>query len=108
MSNGASHLEGLSHFGRAHWLAEEVLRWAGLDLISLRIASLFYENVPTLHGRSIRDEGTIRNCFGDVRLSWISGEDAAGIGLAALLHPERFEGGMVQYIRQSAGLLSHA
>ena len=108
MSNGASHPESPSHFGRAHWLAEEVLRWAGLDLISLRIASLFYENVPTLHGRSIRDEGTIRNCFGDARLTWISGEDAAGIGLAALLHPQRFEGGIVQYIRQGAELLSHA
>jgi len=108
MSVGVSHPESPSHLGRAQWLAEEVLGWAGLDLTILRIASLFYENVPTLHGRSIRDEGTIRNCFGDVRLSWISGEDAAGIGLAALLHPERFEGGMVQYIRQGAELLSHA
>ena len=107
MSNGASHPESPSHFGRAHWLAEEVLRWAGLDLISLRIASLFYENVPTLHGRSIRDDGTIRNCFGDARLTWISGEDAAGIGLAALLHPERLEAGMVQY-PTGAELLSHA
>src|SRR5256712_3972297 len=52
MSNGASHPESPSHFGRAHWLAEEVLGWAGLDLVILRIASLFYENVPTLHGRS--------------------------------------------------------
>jgi uncharacterized protein YbjT (DUF2867 family) len=60
-----------------------------------------------LHGRSIRDEGTIRNCFGDARLTWISGEDAAGIGLAALLHPERFEAGMVQY-PTGAELLSHA
>src|SRR5260370_7127704 len=50
----------------------------------------------------------IGKCFGDVRLSWISGEDAAGMGLAALLHAERFEGGMVQYIRQGAELLSHA
>jgi len=105
---GVSHRESPSHLGRAQWLAEEVLGWAGLDLTILRIASLFYENVPTLHGRSIRDEGTIRNCFGDVRLSWISGEDAAGIGLAALLHPSVFEGGMVQYIRQGAELLSHA
>src|SRR5258705_6798731 len=108
MSVGVPHPESASALGRAEWLAEEVLGWAGLDLTILRIASLFYENVPTLHGRSIRDEGTIRNCFGDVRLSWISGEDAAGIGLAALLHPERFEGGMVQYIRQGAELLSHA
>jgi len=107
MSNGASHPESPSHFGRAHWLAEEVLRWAGLDLISLRIASLFYENVTTLHGRSIRDEGVIRNCFGDARRTWISGEDSAEIGLVALLHPERFEGGMVQY-PPGAELLSHA
>src|SRR5882762_9811987 len=107
MSNGASHPESPSHFGRAHWLAEEVLGWAGLDLIILRIASFFYENVPTAHGRSIRDEGMIRNCFGDARLTWISGEDAAELGLVALLHPERFEGGMVQY-PPGAELLSHA
>ena len=107
MSNGVSHSESPSHFGRAHWLAEEVLGWAGLDLLILRIASLFYENVPTAHGRSIRDEGMIRNCFGDTRLTWISGEDAAEIGLVALLHPERFERGMVQY-PPGAELLSHA
>src|SRR5438132_992826 len=107
MSNGASRPESPSHFGRAHWLAEEVLGWAGLDLVILRIASFFYENVPTAHGRSIRDEGMIRNCFGDARLTWISGEDAAEIALVALLHPERFERGMVQY-PPGAELLSHA
>lgn len=106
MSNGASRPESPSHFGRAHWLAEEVLGWAGLDLISLRIASLFYENIPTLHSRSIREEGMVRNSFGDARLSWISGEDAAEISLVALLHPERFEGGMVQF-PPGAELLSH-
>jgi len=84
-----------------------VLRWAGLDLISLRIASLFYEKRTDVARPIIRDEGTIRNCFGDARLTWISGEDAAGIGLAALLHPERFEAGMVQY-PTGAELLSHA
>src|SRR6266576_1173130 len=69
MSNGASHPESPSHFGRAHWLAEEVLRWAGLDLISLRIASLFYENVPTLHGRSIRFEPITREAWRDELLA---------------------------------------
>src|SRR6266576_6134143 len=106
MSVGVSHPESPSHLGRGQWLAEEVLGWAGLDLIILRIASLFYENVPTAHGRSIRDEGMIRNCFGDARLTWISGEDAAEIGLVALLHPERFERGRVQY-PPGAELLSH-
>jgi uncharacterized protein YbjT (DUF2867 family) len=45
--------------------------------------------------------------FGDARLTWISGEDAAEIGLVALLHRERFERSTVQY-PPGAELLSHA
>ena len=48
MSVAVSHPESPSHLGRAQWLAEEVLGWAGLDLIILRIGALFCENVPTL------------------------------------------------------------
>jgi len=84
-----------------------VLGWAGLDLTILRIASLFYENVPTLHGRSIRDEG--RSATASATCA--SPDQRRGCRrdrLAALLHPERFEGGVVQYIRQGAELLSHA
>src|SRR5207249_3312833 len=40
-------------------------------------------------------------------LTWISGEDAAEIGLVALLHRERFERSTVQY-PPGAELLSHA
>jgi uncharacterized protein YbjT (DUF2867 family) len=82
---------------RAQWLAEEVLRWSGLDLLVLRVGALFYENVVTFHSRSIREECVIRNNFGDVPSPWISAQDAAALALAALVHPERFSGASVQY-----------
>jgi uncharacterized protein YbjT (DUF2867 family) len=72
-----------SHLGRAQWLAEEVMAWAGLDLCILRIAAFFYENIAVLHGASIREHGVIRNCFGEARSPWIAGEDAAELVVAA-------------------------
>ena len=65
MSMGPAHPSGR---GRDQWLAEEVLRWAGLDLLVLRVAA-FHENVLAINGR-----------------------DAAEPAVAALLHPERFDG----------------
>jgi uncharacterized protein YbjT (DUF2867 family) len=79
-----------SHLGRAQWLAEELMAWAGLDARVLRVAALFYENLVLLHGASVRERGVIRNCFGDARSPWIAGEDAAELLVASLLHPERF------------------
>lgn len=107
MSMGASHPESPSPLGRAQWLAEEILTWAGLNPLVLRIAAFFYENVPLLHSRSVREEGVIRNSFADAAVPWISGEDAAELAASALLHPERFEGGAVHY-PPGAELLSHA
>jgi uncharacterized protein YbjT (DUF2867 family) len=91
-----------SHLGRAQWLAEAVMTWAGLDLCILRIAALFYENVTLLHGASVRERGVIRNCFGDARAPWIAGEDAAELVVAALLHPDRFAGADIHYPSGSA------
>lgn len=107
MSMGASHPDSLSHLGRAQWLAEEVLAWASLDLLVLRVAALFHENLTMLHSRSIRDEGAFRNCFGDAAVPWINGEDAAALAAAALLHPGRFSGEAIHYPPGSE-LLSHA
>jgi uncharacterized protein YbjT (DUF2867 family) len=97
-----AHPESPSHLGRAQWLAEEVMAWAGLDLCVLRVAALFYENLALLHGASVREHGVIRNCFGDARAPWITGEDAAELVVAALLHPERFAGGTIHYPSGSA------
>jgi uncharacterized protein YbjT (DUF2867 family) len=92
MSMAPAHPQHPSDLGRAQWLAEEVMSWAGLDLLILRVAATFHENILALHGDSIRRKGMLRNSFGDNPVGWISGSDAGELALAALLHPERFDG----------------
>jgi len=106
MSMGASNPQSPSHLGRAQAVAEEVLAWAGLDLIVLRVAALFFENIHTLHARTIRNEGVIRNNFGATPVPWIGGADAGALGLAAVLHPHRFKGASVHY-PPGTELMSH-
>jgi uncharacterized protein YbjT (DUF2867 family) len=106
MSMMASQESSPSHLGRAAWLAEEIMASAGAKVCVLRVAALFYENLLVLHRDSIRAQGVIRNCFGDTRMPWISGEDAAELMVAALLHPERFGGQSVCYPRGDV-VLSH-
>jgi uncharacterized protein YbjT (DUF2867 family) len=106
-SMGPAHPQSPSHLGRAQWLAEEILAWAGLDLCVLRIAALFFENIPILHAKSIREEGVIRNSFGEGKVPWISGLDAARLVVAGILHPERFGAGAIHY-PPGAEYLSHA
>ncbi|BBY18745.1 NmrA family NAD(P)-binding protein [Mycolicibacterium litorale] len=92
MSMGPANPDHPSDLGRAQWMAEQVMDWAGLDLVILRIAALFHQNLLVLHAPSIGREGLFRNSFGSGAVGWISGRDAAELGLAALLHPERFAG----------------
>ncbi len=91
MSMGPAHPDHLSDLGRAQWLAEQMLGWAGLELLILRVTALFHENLRVLHAQSIRAGGVLRSSFGDAKVPWVSGVDAAELGLSALLHPERFE-----------------
>jgi uncharacterized protein YbjT (DUF2867 family) len=107
MSMLAAQEASPSHLGRAAWLAEEVMAASGAQLCVLRIAALFYENLLVLHGDSIRAEGVMRNCFGDAKIPWIAGEDAAELMVSALIHPERF-GGQVVFYPPGAEVLSHA
>jgi uncharacterized protein YbjT (DUF2867 family) len=90
MSMGPSNAQSPSPLGRAQWLAEEVIQWSGVPCTILRIAALFFENLVLLHGDDIREHGQFSNCFGDARVPWIAGEDAARIAVAAFLRPERF------------------
>jgi uncharacterized protein YbjT (DUF2867 family) len=92
MSMAPAHPLHPSDLGRAQWLAEEVMSWAGLDVLILRVAATFHENILALHGDSIRRAGLLRNSFGHNPVGWISGSDAGELALAALLHPERFDG----------------
>lgn len=90
MSMGVSRPDSPSHLGRAQFLAEEILEWAGFACLHLRIAALFLENLDLLHRADILGDGVIRNSFGDVPMAWMSGADAGRFAAAALLHPERF------------------
>jgi uncharacterized protein YbjT (DUF2867 family) len=90
MSMAPAHPQSPSHLGRAQWLAEELFQWAGSSCLHLRIAALFFENLELFHRAEIENEGVIRNAFSDIPISWLSGEDAARVAVAALLYPERF------------------
>jgi uncharacterized protein YbjT (DUF2867 family) len=92
MSMAPAHPLHPSDLGRAQWLAEEVLTWAGMDLLSLRVAAVFHENLVALHSGTIRRDSVLRNSFGDKPVAWINGSDAGEVAVAALLHPEHFEG----------------
>lgn len=105
MSMGPAHPESPSGLGRAQWLAEEILQWAGLDVLILRVAALFHENIAVLHGRSVLERGVIRNSFGPNEVAWINGGDAAELALTALLQPERFAEPI--YYAKGAEVLSH-
>lgn len=106
MSMMAAQESSPSHLGRAAWLAEEIMASGGTKVCVLRVAALFYENLLILHRDSIQAQGVIRNCFGETKMPWISGEDAAELMVAALLHPERFVEQSVCYPRGEV-FLSH-
>ena len=106
MSMMAAQDSSPSHLGRAAWLAEEIMALGGTKVCVLRVAALFYENLLILHRDSIQAQGVIRNCFGETKMPWISGEDAAELMVAALLHPERFGEQSVCYPRGEV-VLSH-
>jgi uncharacterized protein YbjT (DUF2867 family) len=107
MSMGITRQDSPSPLGRAQWLAEEVLQWSGLATTNLRVAALFVENIDLLHRDDILEEGILRNSFADVPLSWITGEDAGKLAVAALLHPERLKGERTIYPSGGAQV-SHA
>lgn len=107
MSMGITRQDSPSPLGRAQWLAEEVLQWSGLATTNLRVAALFVENIDLLHRDDILVEGVLRNSFADVPLSWITGEDAGKLAVAALLHPERLKGERTIYPSGGAQV-SHA
>jgi uncharacterized protein YbjT (DUF2867 family) len=97
MSMGPANPHHPSLLGKAQWLAEQVMEWAGLDLLILRVTAVFHENIVVLHRDSIRRDGVIRNCFGPGPVPWINGHDAAELAYAALIRPERFDDGPVIY-----------
>lgn len=106
MSMAPAAANSPSGLGRAQFVAEEVFAWAGLDPVVLRVAALFYENVPVLHGDEIRRTGRFASSFGTGPAPWISGRDAADLAVTALIEPHRFADSKISF-QPGAELLSH-
>jgi uncharacterized protein YbjT (DUF2867 family) len=106
MSMVTSALNHPSQMGRDRAVSEEIFSWTGLNPTILRVAALFHENMLILHADSIRDNGTFANSFGSAKVPWISGRDAAGLAVHALLQPAP-SSTTVSY-PAGAELLSHA
>jgi uncharacterized protein YbjT (DUF2867 family) len=78
-------------YGRAHWLAEQVMQWSGIDLQIVRIMAMFFENIEMMHAETIACDGVMRNAYGPEPIIFMSGSDAADVMLTALLEPGKFE-----------------
>lgn len=88
LSLDAAFPESPSPQGRAEWVAERIFDWAGYGGTHLRVAAFFMENLLTLYGRRVRENGEIRNSFGDFAPSWIAASDVGAMGAALLADPE--------------------
>ena len=97
LSMAPAHPQSPSHLGRAQWLAEEMIAWSGVDVLCLRIAGVFFENLELLHGREIAQESVMLNAFPDIPVNWVSGADVARLATEALLRPEKFGARTVVY-----------
>jgi uncharacterized protein YbjT (DUF2867 family) len=104
-SMGPAHPQSPSPLGRAQWLAERVLGWAGFRCVYLRVLAFYLENLLLLHGESIRRQGVIRNPFGAAKLNWIAARDAARMMARLLLEPDL--AGSDELYPTGAAALSH-
>src|ERR1700760_3396743 len=80
-----------SPFGRASWLAEQIMEWAGIDLQIVRIMAFFHENLEAFHSENIVKRNVMRDAYGWGPISWMSSSDSADVVMDALLHPEKYE-----------------
>ncbi|MET8330788.1 NAD(P)H-binding protein [Streptomyces sp. NPDC005181] len=77
-----------SYQQRLHWLAEQILNWAGLPVVHIRPTS-FLDNplFTSLAAQSIRDNGTIALPFGAGRTSPVAVDDVARVVATVLRDP---------------------
>jgi NAD(P)H dehydrogenase (quinone) len=85
LSLATTRVDSPSPQGRAQWVAEQIFEWAGFEGVHLRIDAFFMENILLIDGDTIRQEGIIRNSFGDKPLSWISGRDVGALAAHLLV-----------------------
>jgi uncharacterized protein YbjT (DUF2867 family) len=86
MSVGVAHPQSPSPHGRAQWIAEQTLDWAGFECIHVRVAAMFMENIAAF-GPGIRSAGVLRHPFGDYAPVWIAAADAGAIAARFIVDP---------------------
>lgn len=78
---------------RAHWLAEQALKWSGLPAVHLR-ATIFVENplLTWIPLKNIMEKGELNLPFADAKLSPIAAADVAEVCTNILIEPPRHIG----------------
>jgi uncharacterized protein YbjT (DUF2867 family) len=80
-----------SPFGRASWLGEQVIQWAGINVQIVRIMAFFHENLDAFHAENIKVRNVMRDAYGWGPISWMSSADSSDVVLDAMLHPQKYE-----------------
>jgi uncharacterized protein YbjT (DUF2867 family) len=75
-----------SHQQRQHWLAEQVLAWSGLPVVTIR-PTMFLETLLPLAATSVRERGRIELPFGLGKTSPVAAADVARVVATVLADP---------------------
>jgi uncharacterized protein YbjT (DUF2867 family) len=103
----ASKADSPSGYGRAQYVADELITSCLRSAVALKFAAHFYEMVYLLYGSAIRETGEFASYHGDSPIPWMAGHDAAEVCVRALLDPELFGSERTPLI-PSAVLMSHS
>ncbi|MEE6177714.1 NmrA family NAD(P)-binding protein [Mycobacterium sp. 050134] len=103
----ASEADSPSGYGRAQYVADELITTSLHSAVALKFAAHFYEMVNVFFGHAIRESGQFASYHGDSPIQWMAGRDAAEVCVQALLDPQLFGAERTPLI-PSAELMSHA
>ena len=86
MSQVSAREGARSPLSRDHWVAEQVLDWAGVGAVHLR-PTFFAEDLHLFTGGAVGREGAMRLPFGNSRHAPVSAEDIARVVVGMLTDP---------------------
>jgi uncharacterized protein YbjT (DUF2867 family) len=74
-----------SGYGRAQYVADELITTALSSAVALKFAGHFHEVINLFYGAAIRETGEFASYHGDSRIPWLAGHDVAELCVRALL-----------------------
>lgn len=86
----AREADSTSGYGRAQYVADELITSYLRSAVALKFAAHFYEMIDLFYGSAIRETGEFASYHGDSPIPWMAGRDAAEVCVRALLDPELF------------------